>query len=136
MSTIDPKPGRIKELMKTADPDAPIVMINLLKFRQQANYPEGSSHSDCSGAQAYQRYSDVAFTKIREAGGSVSFMSTCLGTLIGPDEEVWDKAILVKYPSFKAFIAMIMAEEYQAASVHRTASMENARLIMSEEQQA
>lgn len=133
MKTVDPTPGRIKELMQTANPDAPIVMINLLKFHEQAQYPQGSSHSACTGEQAYARYSEVAFPKIKEAGGSVSFMSTCLGTLIGPDEEVWDKAILVKYPSFKAFISMIMAEEYQAASVHRTASMDNARLIMSEE---
>ncbi len=133
MRTIDPKPGAIKELMQSVNPEAPIVMINLLKFNAQAQYPTDSDHDSCTGAEAYARYSAVAFERIKQAGGSVSFMSTCMGTLIGPDDETWDKAILVKYPSFKAFIGMIMAEEYQAASVHRTASMENARLIMSEE---
>ncbi len=133
MNTIDPKPGRLKALMKTTDPDAPIVMINLLKFRKQAQYPEDSGHAPCTGEQAYERYTQVAFAKIKEAGGRVSFMSTCIGSLIGPEEESWDKAILVQYPSFNTFIAMIMAEQYQAASIHRTASMENARLIMSQE---
>lgn len=133
MRTIDPKPGAIKELMQSVNPEAPIVMINLLKFNEQAQYPTGSDFESCTGAEAYERYSEVAFEKIKQAGGSVSFMSTCIGTLIGPEDETWDRAILVKYPSFKAFIAMIMADEYQAASVHRTASMENARLIISEE---
>ncbi len=134
MKTIDPIPGKIKELLQTVDENAPIVMVNLLKFKEQAQYDEGSTHSACSGEQAYQRYTDVAFDKIKQAGGSVSFVSTSMGTLIGPEDESWDKVILVKYPSFRAFLAMIMADEYQAASVHRTASMDNARLIISEEQ--
>lgn len=133
MKTVDPIPGRIKELMQTTNPDSPIVMINLLKFRDEAQYPENSGHSPCSGEEAYNRYSEVAFEKIKQAGGSVSFMSACVGSLIGPEDETWDKSVLVKYPSFKAFIGMIMAEEYRAASVHRTAAMDNARLIMSEE---
>ncbi len=134
MKTIDPIPGKIKELLQTVDENAPIVMVNLLKFKEQAQYDEGSAHSACSGEQAYQRYTDVAFDKIKQAGGSVSFVSTPIGTLIGPEDENWDKVILVKYPSFRAFLTMIMADEYQAASVHRTASMDNARLIISEEQ--
>ncbi len=134
MKTIDPTPGKIKELMQTANDNSPIVMVNLLKFRDQAEYPEGSGHSPCSGEQAYQRYSEVAFEKIKQAGGNVSFLAASVGTLIGPEDENWDKVILVKYPSFKAFVAMIMADEYQAASVHRTASMDDARLILTEEQ--
>jgi len=134
MKTIDPTPGKIKELMQTANDNSPIVMVNLLKFRDQAEYPEGSGHSPCSGEQAYQCYSEVAFEKIKQAGGNVSFLAASIGTLIGPEDENWDKVILVKYPSFKAFVAMIMANEYQAASVHRTASIDDARLILTEEQ--
>ncbi len=134
MKTIDPIPGRIKELLQTVDENAPIVMVNLLKFKDRAEYGEGSNHGACSGEQAYQRYTDVAFDKIKQAGGSVSFVSTSMGTLIGPTDESWDKIILVKYPSFRAFLSMIMADEYQAAAVHRTASMDDARLIISEEQ--
>lgn len=133
MKTIDPQPGKIKELMQTVNPDTPIVMVNLLKFRDSANYPTDSDHSPCSGEEAYKRYSKVASVKIREAGGEIHFASRSMGTLIGPTDEEWDQVILVKYPSFKAFVGMIMAEEYQAASVHRTAAMENSRLIMSEE---
>ncbi len=134
MKTIDPSPGKIKELMLTVDEHSPIVMVNLLKFKDQAQYPDGAAHSPCTGEQAYQRYSEVAFEKIKQAGGAVSFLAASLGTLIGPEDENWDSVILVKYPSFRAFVAMIMADEYQAASIHRTASMENARLILTEEQ--
>lgn len=133
MKTIDPQPGKIKELMQSTDSETPIVMVNLLKFRPTAQYPANSSHTACSGREAYRRYSKIASVKIREAGGEISFAAKSLGTLIGPTNEEWDQVILVKYPSFKAFVGMIMAEEYQAASVHRTASMENSRLIMSEE---
>ena len=133
MKTIDPQPGKIKELMQTVNPDTPIVMVNLLKFRNQASYPAGSEHSPCSGEEAYKRYSKVASVKIREAGGNIHFASRSMGTVIAPPGEEWDQVILVKYPSFKAFVGMIMAEEYQAASVHRTAAMEDSRLIMTEE---
>lgn len=134
MKTIDPRPGRIKELLGSVDADKPIVMINLLKFNDQANYPADADHAPCTGAQAYDRYSETATLKVEQAGGSMAYLGRVLGTLIAPEDEEWDKAIVVRYPSFNAFLSMVMAPDYQAATIHRTASLLDSRLIMAEEE--
>jgi uncharacterized protein (DUF1330 family) len=40
--------------------------------------------------------------------------------VIAPDGEEWNEAVLVEYPSRKAFLDMIGDPEYRAATVHRT----------------
>lgn len=65
--SIDPTTDQVREL-RDAGPDGPVVMLNLLKFREQANYPAGSPHAPCSGAEAYRRY-QTAFV---ETVGDVS----------------------------------------------------------------
>ena len=64
--SIDPTADQVRAL-RDAGPDGPVVMLNLLKFREQANYPAGSPHAPCSGAEAYRRY-QTAFV---EAVGDV-----------------------------------------------------------------
>ena len=65
--SIDPTADQVRAL-RDAGPDGPVVMLNLLKFRKQANYPAGSPHAPCSGAEAYRRY-QTAFV---ETVGDVS----------------------------------------------------------------
>lgn len=38
---------------KSIPADVPVAMLNLLKFKTQATYPEGSAHTNISGEQAY-----------------------------------------------------------------------------------
>ena len=65
--SIDPTADQVRAL-RDAGPDGPVVMLNLLKFREQANYPAASPHAPCSGAEAYCRY-QTAFV---ETVGDVS----------------------------------------------------------------
>ena len=53
--SIDPTADQVRALRDAGPdgPDGPVVMLNLLKFREQANYSAGSSHEPCSGAEAY-----------------------------------------------------------------------------------
>ena len=51
---IYPTRSRVEELMADAS-DAPIVMLNLLKFRAKAVYSDGRA-SDLTGRQAYDLY--------------------------------------------------------------------------------
>ena len=43
--------------------------------------------------------------------------------------EQWDEVLLVRYPNIAAFFGMVMAPDYQAESIHRTAALRDARLI-------
>ena len=57
------------------------------------------------------------------------WMGAARFTLIGPDDERWDDAVLVEYPTKQAFLEMVMKPEYQASAVHRTAALADSRLI-------
>ena len=48
MKTVEPSPERLEAFL-SGDDDAPIVMINLLRYREQAAYPEGFDAEPCSG---------------------------------------------------------------------------------------
>jgi uncharacterized protein (DUF1330 family) len=108
---------------------APVVMINLLRYREKAAYSEGFAAEACSGREAYGRYGAVVLPLIGKAGGRILCMGAAQATVIGPAEEEWHDTVLVEYPSRKAFLAMLALPEYQAAAPHRSAALEDSRLI-------
>lgn len=109
--------------------DEPVVMLNMLRFRAQAAYREGSEHAACSGREAYMRYGAIAVEHVRAVGGHTLWMGQAQKTLIGPGEDGWDQVLLVQYPSRKAFLMMAADPAYLACTEHRTAALEDSRLI-------
>ena len=104
----------------------PVVMLNLLRFRDQAAYSNPSEA--CSGREAYKRYSQTSLQTIAAVGGSVIFSGKAHESLISPPGETWHQVFLVRYPSAAAFRAMLSMPEYQACVHHRTAALEDSRL--------
>ncbi|MBK6799170.1 MAG: DUF1330 domain-containing protein [Acidobacteria bacterium] len=129
MKTINPDREKWSDLIAGIPQDKEITMLNLLRFREQAAYPEGSPHPPCSGREAYNRYSEVSIRTIAEVGGGVFWLGKAAATVIGPADESWDLVILVKYPSIGAFLTMLALPHYQQASTHRTAALLDSRLI-------
>ncbi len=127
MAYIDPTGEQIKRFVEEG-PDGPLVMLNLLKFRDEAAYADGSGEPGRSGAEAYAVYSETALQKVRGVGGSLFFTSPAHTPVIGPDGE-WDMVALVRYPSREAFLSMVGDPEYQACTHHRTAALADSRLI-------
>ncbi|MCJ8190864.1 DUF1330 domain-containing protein [Sphingomicrobium aestuariivivum] len=109
--------------------DGPIEMLNLLRFREQARYPDDHPAGPCSGADAYHRYLDAAGTVTARLGLDVIWSATPALTLIGPADEDWDMAFIARYPDASAFLTMIADPDYQAATVHRTAALADSRLL-------
>lgn len=134
-ASIDPTADQVRA-MRDADQEAPVVMLNLLKFRAQAHYPEGAGFPACSGVEAYKHYQH-AFV---EAVGAVSqaqvlYDGPCEQVFIGmagTPQTDWDKVLIVRYPARKHFLAMMANEEYRAALVHRYAGLERTVLIQCE----
>ena len=127
--TIDPTGDDLKRIVATVAADTPVTMLNLLRFRDQAAYPATDDAEPCSGRDAYARYSRQALAHVRAVGEPV-VIAEVLGRFIGPDNEDWDEMLLVRYPSLSAFLAMIGNPDYQAATIHRTAALADARLIV------
>jgi len=132
MPSIDPTPEQMQRLLQDVGRLGPIVMINLLRYRAQAEYPPGFDATPCTGREAYQRYGAVAMVKVAEVGGSMLWMGAVKMPVIAPDGEEWDDAVLVQYPSRAAFVEMVSKPDYQAAVPHRTAALADSRLLLTE----
>lgn len=64
-------------------------------------------------------------------GAKILWMGDIIGNVIAPSEEKWDLILLVEYPSFAMLQKLFANPEYQAAIFHRTAALEDSRLIAS-----
>lgn len=127
MKTINPDQAKLPEILAKIPKGKSIIMINLLKFRDKAQYPDGSIA--CSGREAYQAYRKTAAKTLAVIGGELFWQGPVHGCLIAPEGETWDEAMLIKYPSIEAFEKMVAMPEYQQGAVHRTAALEDSRLI-------
>ncbi len=136
-----PEPGIGTSIMPThaaydafiahADATRPIVMVNWLRFRKQAQYAPG--HGDdgapVSGKAAYYRYGKVAMTAIHSLGGRVLFTGRYQQILIGNNGEPgvarWHEFAMVEYPGRARFQRMTALRRYRAALHHRAAGLDD-----------
>ncbi|MDA8752697.1 DUF1330 domain-containing protein [Halieaceae bacterium] len=100
----------------------PIYMVNLLKFRDKAAYPDGRD-PELTGREAYQRYSTGVMQLLAGFGGGVVFSAEVSRLMLGEVEELWDQVAIARYPNRQAMLDMMLSEEYQAIHVHRDAGL-------------
>jgi uncharacterized protein (DUF1330 family) len=124
-----PTASRVEALMAD-DSGRPVVMVNLLKFRAKAVYPDGRP-SDLTGRQAYDLYGAAMQKVIEENGGRLLFGGDIASLVIGEVGDLWDTCILVEYPSAAAFAAIVTSPEVAEIGVHRAAGLEGQLLIRS-----
>jgi uncharacterized protein (DUF1330 family) len=101
-------------------------MLNLVRFRDQAAYPDGR---DATGAQAYAAYGRDSYPVFSRLGGRIVWRGKFELILIGPSEETWDECFVAEYPSVAAFVAMLRDPGYREAVKHRQAGVLDSRLI-------
>ena len=106
--------------------DTPISMLNLIRLRETATYPDGET---CSGAEAYRRYGEHSGPIFRELGGEIIWRGSQECMLTGPTDKHWDIAFIASYPNAGAFLAMVTNPDYQAIVIHRSVAVEDSRLI-------
>lgn len=110
----------------------PVVMLNLLRLRAIADYratPQLAPPAPISGAQAFQRYIDHTLPYLRDSGGELLFLGEGDRLLIGPPHERWDLVMLVRQRSVEAFFDFATHEAYQRGLGHRSAAVEDSRLL-------
>jgi uncharacterized protein (DUF1330 family) len=113
-------------------PDGPIVMLNLLRYREVADYsahPDLAPQSPITGGDAYGIYAAHTLPLLRAAGGEVLFTGSAMPFLIGPADETWDAVLLVRHQSAEVFLSFAQNEKYLAGVGHRTAALADSRLL-------
>ena len=109
-----------------------VVMLNLLRFRAVADYsatPELAPASPISGEAAYRLYMEHTLPFLKASGGEVLFHGRGGGFLIGPSDERWDAALLVRQSSVASFLEFASNQDYLAGIGHRLAALEDSRLL-------
>lgn len=128
---LDPTEDAGRLFVRRAFP-GPLVMLNLLRFRETADYlnsPDLAPGTPISGADAFDRYIRHTLPFLRESGGDLLFLGAGGPFLIGPAAEIWDMAMLVRQASVAAFLAFASHEGYRAGLGHRTAALADSRLL-------
>ena len=118
MSTaVKTTPEQITALM-TRPADAPVVMVNLLKFKTPG------------GLESYQRYGRDVAPHLERVGATVRYAGSAPAVVIGDGERPWwDAILIVEYPTPQAFIDMVTSPEYAKVHEHRAAGLERGDLI-------
>lgn len=109
-----------------------VVMLNLLRFRDVADYsvnPELAPDVPISGAKAYDLYIAQTLPHLQASGGDLLFLGEGGLFLIGPEHEIWDRVMLVRQSSVQSFMAFATNPAYLASLGHRTAALEDSRLL-------
>lgn len=130
MRTVAITPDAIEALATALPVGQPVTMLNLLRFRDEAQYAAGEDDAPCSGREAYYaRYAPVATPMVVARGGKVIWAGRVAGHTVCPDDERWDDVLIVQYPDAATIAAMFNDPAYQAIVKHRTAALEDSRLM-------
>jgi uncharacterized protein (DUF1330 family) len=132
--TSSPTPEQLQEVTALAGTkaDAPLVMLNLNRYRERARYesaPPGGESPDVTGREAYERYAVKAVEVLAREGGEVLWATEATMTVVGDESDRWHEVIAVRYPSMQAFLGLALDPEIGIALAHREAGLERAALI-------
>jgi uncharacterized protein (DUF1330 family) len=110
-----------EEFVRSLPDDGPVVMVNLVRFRERSLDDRGS------GWDAYSRYSKADMPLLKKVGGTVLWAGHVKGAALGRLREQgrWDWVVLAQYPSRAAFLSMMMSPEYAVANIDRENGVED-----------
>jgi uncharacterized protein (DUF1330 family) len=119
------------DAFKALPRDQPIQMLNLIRLKPLADYPQGHPDHDkgLTGLDAYRAYGRSTAHIFGRVGGKQIWVGRPDVVVTGPADERWDLAFIAEYPGVGAFLAMVTDPEYRELVKHRQAGVEDSRLI-------
>jgi len=118
---VTPNQTQMNEFLE-GDIDSPISMVNLLKFKEKAEYEDGRD-TEMSGREAYQIYTIEVQEHLKKVGAEIVFGGVVSRLMLGEVEDLWDSVAIARYPSRKAMLEMMMSSDYQESEKHRSAGL-------------
>ncbi|WP_297515401.1 DUF1330 domain-containing protein [uncultured Caulobacter sp.] len=130
MASIDPTREQF-DAFKALPRDAPIQMLNLVRLKPLAEYPQGHPNHGrgLTGLEAYREYGRTTAALFQSLGGRQVWAGRPETVVTGPTDERWDLAFIAEYPNAGAFLAMVTNADYREWVKHRTAAVADSRLI-------
>jgi len=121
-------------MLQSLPAQEPVAALNLFQFHDRASYspddPEyGTADADITGREAYAKYATIAGKSISAIGGRVVFSTAVDQVMIGASDPKWDVSAIMYFPTRAAFMEMLTNPEFQSASRHRKAALENHYMV-------
>lgn len=116
-----PDQEQIKGFFDT-DADGPIYMVNLLKFREWAEYEDGRE-TRLTGREAYAIYEEGVTELLPSFGGYGAFFADVERLALGEVEDLWDVVAIAVYPSRRAMLEMMQSDRMKEIAAHRSAGL-------------
>jgi hypothetical protein len=112
-----------------ADDGNEFYMVNLMRHRQKALYPDGYDYDDDVQA-AERRYARGIFPKLLKRASMPVFLGEPTGLFLQPEgSDVWDQVGVVRYRSRRDFLEMVAELSLQDVGVHKWASLEKTQVF-------
>ena len=119
---VQPNEQQMKDFLE-GDAETPIYMVNLLRFKEKAEYDDGRK-TNLSGQEAYAIYGQEVQGHLAKVGGKGVFGGQVSRLMLGEVEDLWDMIAIAMYPSKKAMLKMITDPGYIESAKHRKAGLE------------
>jgi hypothetical protein len=131
---IDIDVAELARLESTFPDETRLYVLNLLRFRALARYPDGMTPVGATGQEAYFKGYLPAFGRIAAAKGITEvkpvWIGSVRGIIAGAAEDKWHAIAIVEYPSVATFRQIAESAEYAGtAEPFRSAALEDWRLI-------
>jgi uncharacterized protein (DUF1330 family) len=120
-NSVIPNKDQMDEFLE-GDIESPISMVNLLKFKEKAEYEDGRD-TNLSGKEAYMIYGIEVQEHLKKVGGEIVFGGEISRLMLGEVEDLWDNVAVARYPSRTAMLEMMMNPDYQESEKHRSAGL-------------
>ncbi len=120
------------DLYKSLPRDVPVHLLNMIRYRDLADYPAGHGHADqgLSGAQAFAIYFERLLPVLDQLGAGMVWEGRFDSVITGPADFEWDRVFVMGFPTAAAFLALVSDPHYKAEVVpHRTAGVLDSRLV-------
>lgn len=131
MEYVDPSRENI-ERFKQLDRDAPMHLLNQIRYRDRALYPAGhpAAEHGWTGAEAFAEYLRLVVPRVEAMGGGLVWDASFECMMTGPAEPEWDRIFVMGFPRAGGFFALMTDPTYKSeVLVHRTAAVRDSRLI-------
>ena len=111
---VDPRGADLKRFL-AEDPGGPVVMLNLLRFKD-------------GGREPYARYVHAIADILPRYDAELLYAGDGSTALVAEDGQDWDAVLLVRYPSRTVFSQMVADPAYQPITAWRTEALHEAVL--------
>jgi hypothetical protein len=118
----------VRELI-ASDDGKEFVMLNLVRYRDKAEYPPGYNHGDSARA-ADRRYARAILWPLLRNASLMLFVAPRSGRFMeAHDAQPWDYVAMVRYRSRRDFLRFALSIQREDIIVHKWAAIESTQIF-------